>query len=84
MLITTGLVACGRPGEATAIQQETGNSMLNSGNTTSLGNLATPLPPGSNLLDANLPAISDYSRSHIYADLVKQARLFGNVEKSWA
>ncbi len=34
-------------------------------------------------LGANLPPISDYSRTHVYVDLVKQARPFGSASAPW-
>ncbi len=40
-------------------------------------------PAASELLGANLPAISDYTRTQIYVDLVKQARRFSRVGSPW-
>ena len=40
-------------------------------------------PAASQLLGANMPAISDYTRTQIYVDLVKQARRFSRVDSPW-
>ena len=88
ILITTGLVSCGRAGDqtpdgTTSSQKDAENPLVAPGNSASSGNLATSLPPASKLLGANLPAVSDYSRTHVYVDLVKQARPFGSADKPW-
>ncbi len=40
-------------------------------------------PPAKELLGANPPPITDYSRTHVYVDLVKQARRFGSPSSPW-
>ena len=40
-------------------------------------------PPAKELLGANPPPITDYSRTHVYVDLVKQARRFGSTAAPW-
>ncbi|MYZ53376.1 hypothetical protein [Malikia spinosa] len=40
-------------------------------------------PPAKELLGANPPPIADYSRTHVYVDLVKQARRFGSTSSPW-
>jgi hypothetical protein len=44
---------------------------------------AEALPPARELLGANPPPITDYSRTHVYVDLVKQARRFGSASTPW-
>lgn len=44
---------------------------------------ADPMTAGSTLLGANPPPITDYSRTHVYVDLVKQARRFGTPSSPW-
>lgn len=44
---------------------------------------AEPRPPARELLGANPPPITDYSRTHVYVDLVKQARRFGSATAPW-
>jgi hypothetical protein len=40
------------------------------------------LPPGERI-GANLPPINDYSRTHVYVDLMRQARRFGTAAQPW-
>lgn len=40
-------------------------------------------PSVKELLGANPPPINDYSRTHVYVDLVKQARRFGSPSSPW-
>ncbi|MFZ4624800.1 MAG: hypothetical protein ACOYNF_11255 [Rhodoferax sp.] len=42
-----------------------------------------PTRPGASPLGANLPMISDYSYTPVYADLVHQARRFGPTDHPW-
>lgn len=42
-----------------------------------------PAGPAKELLGANPPPITDYSRTHVYVDLLHQARRFGTPEAPW-
>lgn len=77
-LAMQGLAACGdRP------QTSLDTTTPTSGNAKSALRHADPPAPAKELLGANLPAIADYSRTHVYVDLVKQARRFGSASSPW-
>ena len=71
------LAACGDK------QQASSTAKFSAITTTAAPRHAEPLVPAKELLGANLPAISDYSRTHVYVDLVKQARRFGSASSPW-
>ena len=68
LLCAAGLVACG--GGSAGLDQRTS---MPGGPTTTM----------SAWIGANMPAVSDYAFTPVYADLVHQARRFGPVDSPW-
>ncbi len=75
-LLTQGLASCGET-------QQTSSAPVAALAEIPLPRNAETLPPPRELLGANLPAIVNYSRTHTYVDLVKQAKRFGSVATPW-
>lgn len=74
--LTLTLTACGSGSGTAEIQQPVVTDPPNP-------RVDTRPADGATQLGANPPPINDYSRTHVYVDLVKQARRFGTAATPW-
>ena len=98
ILVATGLVSCGGGGKqasnTTAAPAPSESPTTVAGNSAPAEKTTEPAGADNTttadgirsvreFLGANPPPISDYSRTHVYVDLVKQARPFGSASAPW-